>query len=278
MLTDLSSHPDFIRWPLALGGAIVISGLAYFLRSLSFSGMFAAIILGTTLVGAAGWWSGVLLIIFFMTSSILSSTGRRATTIPTDRGNQRDAIQVFANGGTALGCAIGFVITDHPAWLVALAGSLAAANADTWSTELGRTSPSAPRLITNGRVVPAGTSGAVSRRGLVAAAGGAFLIGTLTATGGATNGFAGPYAWALTLVAATGAGFLGSLVDSLIGATVQVQRWCDSCGNRTEQRIHRCGTVTSPMSGLSWVTNDVVNGACTLTGALLASGFVELLA
>lgn len=271
MIPDLLRNPDALRWLLALFGASTIAILAWRLRSLSTGGMLAALLLGTVVTGGAGWWSGILLIAFFATASALSRTGHDTTTVSTARGSRRDAVQVAANGGIALACCLGYLLTRHHLWLVALAGSLAAANADTWSTEIGRTSHSLPRLITTGKRVPAGTSGAVSGRGLAGAAGGATLIGGLAAVAAATTGFAAPVAWITALIAVSLAGFAGSLLDSLLGATIQDQRWCDQCNTRTERRVHRCGTPTRSISGLPWVTNDVVNTACVLAGAVIAS-------
>jgi uncharacterized membrane protein len=72
-------------------------------------------------------------------------------------------------------------------------------------------------------------------------------------------------------LAAFAAGITGSVIDSLLGATVQSRRWCDRCSTLTERRRHDCGTATRPVAGLSWLGNDAVNAASTLAGGLLAA-------
>lgn len=263
--------PEITRWLLAFVAALIIASTARVRRSLSIDGMFAAIAMGTILVGTAGWWAGILVVAFFASSSIFSRVGTGRSTITQARGAERDAVQVLANGGIALLATIAFSLRDSCPWIVALSGSIAAANADTWSTEIGRTSRSLPRLITTGRTVPAGTSGAVSKRGLLAALGGGALIGTLAAIGWQTGWLPGNVSALAGLVAITLGGFVGSLVDSLLGATVQDQRWCDTCHKATEQRIHRCGTPTRRLRGFPWLNNDVVNLLCTATGGAIAS-------
>lgn len=265
-----SFSPDVLRWLLALVGAACISGLAFYSRSLNASGLLAAIILGTSLVGAAGWWAGVMLVTFFVTSSLLSRSGRMGVELQGIRGSRRDAVQVTANGGVALACAVGFSMTGDVPWLIALAGSIAAANADTWSSELGRRSPRRPRLITTGQRVPAGTSGAVSWPGSLAAVGGASLIGSLAAIGHATGMFPSPFGSVTLLAIVAIAGISGALMDSFLGATIQERRWCETCEEQTEKRVHHCGQQTIRTGGLAGVTNDVVNGICVFSGAFIA--------
>jgi uncharacterized protein (TIGR00297 family) len=209
------------------------------------------------------------LVAFFISSSILSHTGKGASAILQARGAERDAVQVLANGGVALGAAVLHGFTGAAGWIVVLAGSIAAANADTWSTEIGRTSRSLPRLITTGRQVPAGTSGAVSKRGLAGALGGAATIALLAAAGWIWDLLPGGVAPVPVLIGLTVGGFAGSALDSLLGATLQDQRWCDTCGKATEQRIHRCGSSTRSVRGISWIDNDVVNVTCAVTGGLV---------
>lgn len=278
MPSDFAATDDLAHWLLALAGALAISFSARRAGSLDTSGMLAAIVLGTVMVGTAGWWAGVLLVAFFATASLLSHLGRSRDPGTAQRGSRRDAVQVAANGGIALACAIGFGLTQDAAWLAALAGSLAAANADTWSTEIGGTSPTPPRLITTGQRVPAGTSGAVSSRGLAGAVAGALLIGFIAALGNSAGWFALPAGPVIAVFAVSVAGLAGSLVDSFLGATIQDRRWCDSCNTETERVVHRCGTPTRSINGLSWVTNDIVNLACITSGALLATIFTRFLA
>jgi uncharacterized protein (TIGR00297 family) len=70
----------------------------------------------------------------------------------------------------------------YPDWRFTWTGfvaALAAANADTWATELGVLSRKEPRLLTTGQKVEKGTSGAVSGYGILAAVAGAAAIGLL---------------------------------------------------------------------------------------------------
>jgi uncharacterized protein (TIGR00297 family) len=266
--------PEITRWLLAALAAVTIALLALKRRSLNASGALAAFAMGTMLVGAAGWFSGLLLVAFFLSSSILSHAGTNRTSTSQARGAERDAVQVLSNGGVALASAVLYGLTGTIGWLLVLAGSLAAANADTWSTEIGRTSRSLPRLITNWRQVSAGTSGAVSGRGLAGAAGGGLLIATLAAAGWRLGLMPGDVAPGAAAVAIAIGGLTGSLVDSFLGATLQDGRWCNRCKKETEQRIHRCGTPTRSVRGIAWIDNDAVNVTCVLTGGLAAWGLV----
>jgi uncharacterized membrane protein len=118
-----------------------------------------------------------------------------------------------------------------------------------------------PRRLTDGHLVEPGTSGAASVEGLLAAIGGAALIGL-------PSGVAGGIALG---AAATAAGFFGSLADSLLGATVQAIYWCPACGKETERHpTHTCGTATRRLRGWTWLRNDGVNLAASIVGAAIA--------
>jgi uncharacterized membrane protein len=142
-------------------------------------------------------------------------------------------------------------------------GALATANADTWSTELGVLNTQPPRLITTGKRVAAGTSGGISPLGTAATAGGALAQGLVFK-------LLQPTTSAFMPLIALVSGLTGSLFDSLLGATVQAIYYCPLCQKETERRIHNCGTRTTPLRGLAWMNNDVVNFLATLFGALMA--------
>ena len=140
---------------------------------------------------------------------------------------------------------------------------MAAVNADTWATELGVLSKQAPRLVTTGKPVERGSSGGVTLLGSLAALGGAALVAITAALS-----HSGEDAWGL-LVAAVVGGLAGSTCDSLLGATVQAIYRCPQCDKETERHPrHTCGAETVQVRGWRWMDNDLVNLACSLTGAL----------
>ena len=272
---------DLARWFVGAVAAALIAGAAWRVRALAPSGAVAAVVTGALLVGGSGWWGGVLLVTFFISSSVLSRVGQRPEgSLLQARGSRRDAVQVLANGGVAAACALVLALSGNAVWAVALAASLAAANADTWATEIGRLSGRRPRSVVTFRSVPPGTSGGVSFAGTIAAFAGAALVGIVAVVGWSNHWFANPAAdsdVARLLMIVVGCGFAGSLVDSLLGATVQAQYHCPACQQTTESPIHACGTPTTLVRGLRWITNDVVNiaaiavaagGACWLATAL----------
>ncbi len=247
-------------------GALV-SGFAYLVQALSMSGAVAATAVGGLTFGIGGLVPAVLLLLFFVSSSGLSRLGggrKRALAPAFAKGGRRDHGQVLANGGLAAALAIGYGLGGQVIWLVALAGALAAVNADTWATELGVLFGTRPRLITSLLPVEAGTSGAVTAEGVAAAAAGGALIalaaGWLVGDG------------RLLLAAGLG-GLAGALLDSLLGASLQAVYYCPACGKETERHpTHTCGGETRLRRGWRWMGNDLVNFAASLAGALIAAG------
>jgi uncharacterized membrane protein len=139
---------------------------------------------------------------------------------------------------------------------------------------LGVLSRRAPRLITTGKPVEPGTSGGLTLPGTLAALGGAALIGLVAAGFDLAAGHSLAWAGALFLIAAA-AGLAGSLIDSLLGATVQAIYYCDACGKETERHpLHSCGAPTRQVRGWGWMNNDWVNFLSALFGAALAAMFM----
>jgi uncharacterized protein (TIGR00297 family) len=256
-------------WPgLILG--VLIGFIAWRARALTLGGALAAAITGGLIFGLGGLPWAVLLLAFFITSSGLSYLFRHKKAGLKDRyakGNQRDIAQVVANGGVGVVMAILAALwPDANAWWLAFAGAMAAANADTWATELGVLGKAAPRLITTGRVVSRGTSGGVTLWGYLAALAGAGLIAVLTACLTPVEQFASGASAILFCVIL--AGLVGSTVDSILGAAVQAGYYCPICQKETEQHPrHACGGETTWRRGWPWLDNDWVNLLATLAGA-----------
>jgi uncharacterized protein (TIGR00297 family) len=249
----------------AVGGFLIAGVVVFFAmrrNALSAGGAILALVTGT-ICAAAGWSWAALLIAFFVSANILSHyrSTLRAERIDAiiEKGSTRDAWQVAANGGVFTLAALGSLIHPSPVWTAAGAGAIAAVTADTWSTEIGTVADQPPRLITNGTIVPAGTSGAVTIQGLVAAFIGSVFIALIVLAS----------RWGtFAAVAALAGGFAGSIVDSFAGATLQRTRWCNTCEKVTERHVHSCGTMTEPRAGVPWIGNDAVNVISALAGAL----------
>jgi len=257
---------------LALGA--VIGWLAYRLGALSRSGAWGAALTGGLIFGLGGLPWAVLLLAFFISSSALSRAfARRKASLSEKfaKGSRRDWSQVFANGGLGAMLAVIYSLWPEPTWpWIAFAGAMAAVNADTWATELGVLNPSPPRLITTGKSVERGTSGAISLLGSLAALGGAGLVGLLAAAFSTQT--PDPIRGCLVVLAASLLGGLaGSFFDSFLGATVQAIYYCPTCQKETERHPrHLCGTETVQRRGWRWLDNDGVNFAASLVGALVA--------
>jgi uncharacterized protein (TIGR00297 family) len=245
--------------------ALAVSLAALRARALTAGGAAIATVIGTAAM-AAGWSWGALLIIYFASSSALSRSGRaekeqRTGSIVAKTG-ERDAVQVLANGALFGAASVAMLIRPDVRWIALGAGSLAASAADTWATEVGTLSPSDPHSILSGQRVPPGTSGGVTLIGTLAMfAGAAFIAALMHAFG---------WSLAIALNVALG-GIAGAVVDSLLGATVQARRWCDTCARETERTTHDCNAATRHLRGLAWMDNDVVNFLSGAAGGLLAA-------
>ena len=216
------------------------------MKWLTADGLAAALVVGGGVAAGFEWSGLVLLFAFFLSGSLLTQWSGGA-------GGRRNARQVLANGGVAAAAAIA------GGW-PAFAGALAAATADTWATEIGAFSPIAPRLLTTGAPVPAGTSGGITVLGTAGGVAGALLIATLATA-------LGPAPW---LVVAA-AGVAGMSADSLCGAALQGGFECASCGARHERADTLCHEPVKLIRGWRWLDNDGVNVVATLVGAGVAA-------
>lgn len=253
-------------WTIGSALAIVIALTAWRLRWLTGSGALAAWVAGTVAMGA-GWDWGIMLISYFLASSLLTRFRRtdksRRTKGRLEKPGARDAAQVASNGGLFVVAAFGFWVSPAEFWQIAGGGAIAASAADTWATEVGSLAAGSPRSIVSGARVPVGSSGGVSVPGMIASLlGAAFVAVHATAVG-----------W--PAVAAWGSlagGFVGSIVDSLLGATAQARFWCASCDTETERSLHDCGRIAVLRGGTRWLNNDGVNALATAAGAAVSMG------
>ncbi len=252
--------PPLAQIVLGIVLAAVVAAAAYRARALTRSGAFAAWGIGAVVFGVGGWSAAGALLTFFGTSTALSRwRKKRKDALGYEKGGRRDAGQVLANGGVAAACLL-LTLFGVTHGTLPFLSALAAANADTWATEIGSALGGQPFDLRTGRKASAGESGAVSLPGTAAALGGAALLGL----------FAG--GWAAGVIV-TLAGFFGALLDSLLGAAVQAQ-WHDPLN---PARWTERPQPSPPERGWRWLGNDWVNVCCTLAAAALAAFGVNVL-
>jgi len=156
-------------------------------------------------------------------------------------------------------------LAPNEIFIAGFLGSVSTATADTLATEIGLLYPSKPRLSIDLRTkVPPGTSGAISPLGILATVLGSMVIGMVSGVLG-VSGL--PYYKVFLL--ATVAGTAGSLVDSLVGATLQSVYRCEDCGRMTEETEH-CGDEPVKLKGYRSINNDTVNVIASTFGSITA--------
>ena len=243
-----------------------ISALSKKLHLLTTDGAIAATLIGATVFGWGGWDWAASVVFFFVSSSVLTKVGRRRKAEFAQASIQngaRDYRQVLANGLLPASCVIAYALTSHSNWYLIFLGTLACATADTWGTEIGLLSNKKPVSIITGRMVEPGISGGVTLLGVFASLAGGI---SLAAIGILVSQF--DFAIFRTAIIISIVGLAGSIVDSILGATIQAQYQCQICGRRTEQSLH-CQRQSAKLSGLGWLDNNRVNLLSGLVSALL---------
>ena len=260
----------FIQLSIGFMVSTITAVLAWRSKNLSTSGAISATVLGSLVLGLGGWAWGALLYGFFVSASALSKLfGRRKSGLDAafSKGSQRDMGQVIANGGICGAFVLLHLLLPDAEWIwLGFAGTLAAANADTWGTELGVLSKRQPRLITSLKPVPRGTAGAVTLDGTLASLGGALFIGLLAVLVAPLPSLVDTAARVMLIGLA---GLVGAQTDSYFSATRQAMYYCPACEQETEHsETHSCGTPTEYKRGWRWFNNDLVNLAANLIGGL----------
>lgn len=252
-----------------LGAAV--GGLGLRFKALTLAGSVVTASLGAVIYGFGGLGAALLVIFFFLSSSLLTQFGARRKAAlhgQFEKGGRRDAWQVLANGSVGAFLMLLFGWGRSPLTLVGFVGAIGVATADTWATEIGVLSRTAPRSILNGRVVPSGTSGGVTLLGTSAAVLGSLAIGT--------GGYLLTGDWRLILAGTVG-GITGTMMDSLLGASWQAMYSCPVCKVETERHpTHNCGAPSAYLRGWRWLNNDGVNFLATLLGAGVSIGVALL--
>lgn len=188
------------------------------------------------------FWGGgpgafaTLAALFLMTWSTTRLGYRRKQELGlAERREGRNARQVLANLTAPAASTLLFGLTENRVWMIAAIAALAEAATDTVASEIGQLRRQQARLITTGHQVPAGTDGGITILGTAA--------GLIAGVGIAAVAIAAGILRPTEIWIPVTSGFVGMLVDSLLGATIQRR---------------------------GWLTNESVNFFSTLAAAALA--------
>ncbi len=231
----------------------ILFSLAYYLNFLSPSGYYSGFLMASIITFLGGLKFLAPLALFFILSSLLSilSNDKNITIKP-----KRNIIQVYANGGIGLliCCFNYFNPTDMNYYL--FLSSISAAISDTWATEIGKFSKSDPVSIINLKKVSKGYSGGITFIGLLGS-----ILGPIILILPCWLFYHFSLKLFLLIVII---GFLGSILDSIIGATLQV-KYISKLGKLTELK----GKDNKKISGFELIDNNMVNFMNTLISPIL---------
>ncbi|MFC7202519.1 DUF92 domain-containing protein [Haloferax namakaokahaiae] len=206
-----------------IGLTVALGYAAYAIGTASIAGMLTGVFLGllATALGGIGWF--VVLISFFGIGGLATKfryDQKESRGVAEENEGARGTGNVLGNSAVSLVAVVGFATTQtfgHELganlFVLAFAGSVAAAMSDTLSSEIGGLFDN-PRLITSFERVQPGTDGAVTWQGELAGIVGAAIVAGLALV-------LLPLPSQLAAAAVLAGGVVGMTVDSLLGATVE---------------------------------------------------------
>ncbi|MBD2665008.1 TIGR00297 family protein [Richelia sinica] len=211
------------------------------------AGIFHAWLLGVIVWGTLGWQGYLVVVFYFIVGSGVTRIGmaeKEAQGIAEKRSGARGPENVWGSALVAALCAVGVLVVPDLRWLLCLGyvASFSTKLSDTTASEVGKAYGKRTFLITTLQPVARGTEGAVSLEGTLAGVVGSVAIALV--------------GWGVNLITPLGivwcvlAAFIATNLESVIGATLQ--------------------------SRYSWLTNELVNIANTLIGAIVAIAVATL--
>jgi len=253
LFNHINQSGFMIDYFLFIALILLILLISYKKKQLSMSGYFGAVIMAILLYGLGGSSYIYPLVVFFITSSILSHFKKNNIQI---KKSDRNISQIYANGGVALFICIINHFYYHDLMYPCFLASVAAANSDTWGTELGKMSNNNPIDIISWHEIASGTSGGITLIGTIGSILGSLVIGLV--------GHSFHISFNLLLLVII-SGVLSSIIDSILGSTVQA-RYISTDGFIITEKYKKSFYL---FTGSNKINNDIVNLYCTLSGPFI---------
>lgn len=215
LIQELNYQADLQIVVMAVIAAFTFAFFAYRSKTADLSGLFSIALVGIILlVFTTPLWL-IIMIVFFVLGSIATKYKyeyKKKIGVEQGQSGARGYKNVFANGIAATAAAVLFGVFQQPVFIVMYVGCVATAAADTLASEIGVTG-GIPRLITTLKQVPIGTNGGVTLVGEIVA-----LVGGIVVSAAAL--LLGVITLPMAIICAF-AGFIGTNIDSLVGALIE---------------------------------------------------------
>ena len=223
LVIGYSVSPMYLLFALAF--ALLLGYLAYVAKIADISGLLSATLVGVLIIAFTNVWWFLLLLTFYMLGGGFTKYKyeyKKSLGIAQGKGGARGYRNVFSNSIFAIAASICYTIFPHESYLFLYIylGAVATATGDTLASEVGTTYKGSPRMITTLKKVEPGTDGGVSMLGETASILGSLVIGIFAVLFGVIA--VDPIRLCLigmTIVVVSG--FVGTNIDSLLGATLQ---------------------------------------------------------
>ncbi len=224
--------------------SLLLGLLAFLKKALTYPAGILALIFAFIITYYGGLSAFIILSSVFIGSIITKLFNSK------QKGKKRRLIQIISNVGVATLAIILFKITSNDLYLLIYAAVMAESLADTLASDIGMLSKKEPINILTWEKSLKGLSGNITLLGLISSLVGAIIISIIY--------FIGIKASLRDALIIIISGFIGSLIDSFLGATIEVKYKCSKCKKITERKEH-CGKKTSYYQGIKWVDNNLVN-------------------
>ena len=227
LIQELNYQADLQMVVAAVIVGFTFGYFAFRAKTADLSGLFSAALVGIILLVFAApqgpQWFMIMLAFFILGSSATKYKFEYKKRIGVEQGKSgaRGYRNVFANGIVAAAAAVLFGVFQQPLFVVMYVGCVATAAADTLASEIGVTG-GIPRLITTFRKVPIGTNGGITLTGETVALLGGFVVSVVAMLLNVIT--------PQMMVICTLTGFVGTNIDSVIGATLENKGFLGNAG------------------------------------------------
>lgn len=223
--------------------------LAHRKKSITHDGIVAALLTAICLYSLGGPYLGASLLVFFILGSIISkiSNPSKSKAVESQEGEEaRNWVQVVCNSLPATVLVfLYYIYPEKRIYLLLAFGVFSSAAADTFASELGMLNRGRVYNILTFKEVPNGLSGGVSFLGFASGALGSFILSLLSYPQFGLRG----------MVYITFIGFIGSIIDSIIGASLQ-RKYVSEKGSLQDKKT---SLADKPSKGYFLISNNIVN-------------------